>query len=253
MTQRVTGEMRATTILAVRRADGVAMAGDGQVTVGDMVMKHTARKIRRLAGGRALAGFAGSTADALTLFDKFEAMLDRYQGNLRRAAVELTKEWRTDKFLRRLEAMLLVASEDEILVLTGDGDVIEPDDGVAAIGSGGSYAQAAARALVKHTELSAGEIARSAMEIASSMCIYTNDHIMLFTIGGEPSAQNNHNDHHDGSDRASDSDDANHANHANHHDERHAEPARDERHEAEQPTPTSPASPRRRATTQATF
>ncbi len=188
--------MRATTILAVRRADGVAMAGDGQVTVGDMVMKHTARKIRRLAGGRALAGFAGSTADALTLFDKFEAMMDRYQGNLRRAAVELTKEWRTDKYLRRLEAMLLVASTDELLVLTGDGDVIEPDDGVAAIGSGGSYAQAAARALVKHTELSAGEIARSAMEIASSMCIYTNEHILLFTLGDEQSEQ------HDGSDHA---------------------------------------------------
>jgi len=196
MTQRVTGEMRATTILAVRRADGVAMAGDGQVTVGDMVMKHTARKIRRLAGGRALAGFAGSTADALTLFDKFEAMMDRYQGNLRRAAVELTKEWRTDKYLRRLEAMLLVASTDELLVLTGDGDVIEPDDGVAAIGSGGSYAQAAARALVKHTELSAGEIAQSAMEIASSMCIYTNEHILLFTLGDEQSEQ------HDGSDHA---------------------------------------------------
>jgi ATP-dependent HslUV protease, peptidase subunit HslV len=155
MTQRVTGEMHATTILAVRRGNDVAMAGDGQVTVGDVVMKHTARKIRRLAGGRALAGFAGSTADALTLFDKFEAMMERYQGNLRRAAVELTKEWRTDKFLRRLEAMLLVASRDELLVLTGDGDVIEPDDGVAAIGSGGVYAQAAARALVRHTEMSA--------------------------------------------------------------------------------------------------
>jgi len=220
MTQRVTGEMHATTILAVRRADGVAMAGDGQVTVGDMVMKHTARKIRRLAGGKALAGFAGSTADALTLFDKFEAMMDRYQGNLRRAAVELTKEWRTDKFLRRLEAMLLVASADELLVLTGDGDVIEPDDGVAAIGSGGSYAQAAARALVKHTELSAGEIARSAMEIASSMCIYTNDHIMLYTLGDEATAEhaeNAQNNHHDGSD---------HASEANHHDTRDAEPMR---------------------------
>ena len=156
MTQRVTGEMHATTILAVRRGTDVAMAGDGQVTVGDVVMKHTARKIRRLAGGRVLAGFAGSTADALTLFDKFEAMLERYQGNLRRAAVELTKEWRKDKFLRRLEAMLLVASRDELLVLTGDGDVIEPDEGVAAIGSGGVYAQAAARALVAHTEMTRG-------------------------------------------------------------------------------------------------
>ncbi len=226
MTQRVTGEMHATTILAVRRANGVAMAGDGQVTVGDMVMKHTARKIRRLAGGKALAGFAGSTADALTLFDKFEAMMDRYQGNLRRAAVELTKEWRTDKFLRRLEAMLLVASADELLVLTGDGDVIEPDDGVAAIGSGGSYAQAAARALVKHTDLGAETIARSAMEIASSMCIYTNDHIMLYTLGDGANADHaenaeiTRNNHHDGSD---------HANGANHHEERDkrdAEPTR---------------------------
>jgi ATP-dependent HslUV protease subunit HslV len=183
MTQRVTGEMRATTILAVRRDHDVAMAGDGQVTVGDVVMKHTARKIRQLAGGTVLAGFAGSTADALTLFDKFEAMLERYQGNLRRAAVELTKDWRTDKFLRRLEAMLLVASADELLVLTGDGDVIEPDDGVAAIGSGGVYAQAAARALVRHTNLSASEIARAAMDIAASMCIYTNDRILLYTLG----------------------------------------------------------------------
>jgi ATP-dependent HslUV protease subunit HslV len=183
MTQRVTGEMHATTILAVRRGNDVALAGDGQVTVGEMVMKHTARKIRKLADGKVLAGFAGSTADALTLFDKFEAMLERYQGNLRRAAVELTKDWRTDKFLRRLEAMLLVASADELLVLTGDGDVIEPDDGVAAIGSGGTYAQAAARALIRHTEMSAQEIARAAMDIAAGMCIYTNDHIILFTLG----------------------------------------------------------------------
>jgi ATP-dependent HslUV protease, peptidase subunit HslV len=182
MTQRVTGDLHATTILAIRRGSDVAMAGDGQVTMGDIVMKHTARKIRRLQGGQVLAGFAGSTADAFTLFDKFEKMLERYQGNLRRAAVELTKEWRTDKFLRRLEAQLLVASRDELLVLTGDGDVIEPDDGIAAIGSGGSYAQAAARALVRHTELSARDIARSAMEIAASMCIYTNDRILLFTL-----------------------------------------------------------------------
>jgi ATP-dependent HslUV protease subunit HslV len=188
MTQRVTGEMHATTILAVRRGNDVAMAGDGQVTVGEMVMKHTARKIRKLANGKVLAGFAGSTADALTLFDKFEAMLERYQGNLRRAAVELTKDWRTDKFLRRLEAMLLVASADELLVLTGDGDVIEPDDGVAAIGSGGTYAQAAARALIRHTELSAQEITRAAMDIAAGMCIYTNDHIILFTLGESETA-----------------------------------------------------------------
>jgi ATP-dependent HslUV protease subunit HslV len=158
------------------------MAGDGQVTVGDVVMKHTARKIRQLRDGKVLAGFAGSTADALTLFDKFEQMLDRYQGNMRRAAVELTKEWRTDKYLRRLEALLLVASRDELLVLSGDGDVIEPDEGVAAIGSGGTYAQAAARALIQHTQMPAAEIARAAMEIAASMCIYTNDRILLFTL-----------------------------------------------------------------------
>jgi ATP-dependent HslUV protease, peptidase subunit HslV len=176
--------MHATTILAVRQAGSVAMAGDGQVTVGDVVMKHHARKIRRLHGNRVLAGFAGSTADALTLFDKFEAMLERYQGNLRRAAVELTKEWRTDKFLRRLEAMLLVADADQLLVLTGDGDVIEPDDGVAAIGSGGTYAQAAARALVRHTSLPADQVARAAMEIAAAMCIYTNDEIILYTLDG---------------------------------------------------------------------
>jgi ATP-dependent HslUV protease subunit HslV len=189
MTQRVTGEIHATTILAVRQGGTVAMAGDGQVTVGDMVMKHRARKIRRLLGGQVLAGFAGSTADALTLFDKFEAMLDRYQGNLRRAAVELTKEWRTDKFLRRLEAMLLVADRDQLLVLTGDGDVIEPDDGVAAIGSGGAYAQAAARALVRHTSLPAAEVARAAMEIAAAMCIYTNEQIVLFTLDDAPDEQ----------------------------------------------------------------
>jgi ATP-dependent HslUV protease subunit HslV len=195
MTQRVTGEMHATTILAVRRGTDVAMAGDGQVTVGDVVMKHTARKIRRLSGGHVLAGFAGSTADALTLFDKFEAMLDRYKGNLRRAAVELTKEWRKDKFLRRLEAMLLVVSRDELLVLTGDGDVIEPDEGIAAIGSGGTYAQAAARALVQHTDMRAADIARAAMEIAASMCIYTNDRILLFSLDEEAPAAESVADH----------------------------------------------------------
>jgi ATP-dependent HslUV protease subunit HslV len=171
-----------TTILAVRQGRDVAMAGDGQVTLGEVVMKHGARKIRRLAADQVLAGFAGGTADALTLFDKFEGMLERYQGNLRRAAVELTKEWRSDKYLRRLDAALLVASRDEILVLTGSGDVIEPDEGVAAIGSGGMYAQAAATALMKHTELSSAEIVRSAMQIAASMCIYTNDQILLFTL-----------------------------------------------------------------------
>jgi ATP-dependent HslUV protease subunit HslV len=173
-----------TTILAVRQGQDVAMAGDGQVTFGEVVMKHSARKIRRLAGDQVLAGFAGGTADALTLFDKFEGMLERYQGNLRRAAVELTKEWRSDKYLRRLDAALLVASRDEILLLTGSGDVIEPDEGVAAIGSGGMYAQAAATALLKHTGLSSAEIVQSAMQIAASMCIYTNDQILMFTLDG---------------------------------------------------------------------
>jgi ATP-dependent HslUV protease subunit HslV len=182
MAQTQSSKPHATTILAVRRGSDVAMAGDGQVTLGDTVMKHSARKIRKLAGGTVLAGFAGSTADALTLFDKFEAMLERYQGNLRRAAVELTKDWRRDKFLRRLEAMLLLASRDELLVLTGDGDVIEPDEGVVAIGSGGSYAQAAARALLAHTSMTSAEIARAAMQIAASMCIYTNERILLFTL-----------------------------------------------------------------------
>lgn len=185
MTQHEMTPMRATTILAVRRGSDVALAGDGQVTVGDLVMKHNARKIRRLADGRVLAGFAGSTADALTLFDKFESMLERYQGNLRRAAVELTRDWRKDKFLRRLEAMLLVASREELLVVTGEGDVVEPDEGVAAIGSGGAYAQAAARALIAHTQMSAAQIARAAMEIAASMCIYTNDHILLLSLDDE--------------------------------------------------------------------
>ncbi len=174
--------VRATTILAVRRGGQVAIAGDGQVTVGDAVMKHTARKIRLLREGKVLAGFAGSTADALTLFDKFEAQLNTAQGNLRKAAVELTKEWRTDKYLRRLEAMLVVADSEQILVLSGDGDVIEPDGGVIAIGSGGNYAQAAARALLQYTELSAAEIARAALEIAASICIYTNNQITLHVL-----------------------------------------------------------------------
>src|SRR6476660_548256 len=150
-----------TTILAVRKGDTVAMAGDGQVTVGDVVMKRTARKIRKLHGEKVLAGFAGAVADALTLFDKFEAQLNRNKGNLRKSSVELTKEWRTDRFLRRLEAQLIVADPSQLLVLSGDGDVIEPDDGVVAIGSGGPYAIAAARALMQHTDLSAEEVAQT--------------------------------------------------------------------------------------------
>src|SRR5919199_2167878 len=164
-----------TTILAVRRGETVAMAGDGQVTVGDVVMKRSARKIRKLHGERVLAGFAGAVADALTLFDKFESQLQRNKGNLRKSAVELTKEWRTDKYLRRLEAQLVVADPTQLLVLSGDGDVIEPDDSVVAIGSGGSYALAAARALLRHTELPVEEVANEALRIAADLCIYTND------------------------------------------------------------------------------
>jgi ATP-dependent HslUV protease subunit HslV len=170
---------KATTILGVRRGDTVALAGDGQVTLGEVVLKHGARKIRTLREGQVLAGFAGAVADALTLFEKFEAQLKAWDGNLRRASVELTKEWRTDRYLRRLEAQLLVADVDSILVLSGEGDVIEPDDGVAAIGSGAPYATAAAKALLTHTEMDARDIVEAAMRIAANLCIYTNDH---FTI-----------------------------------------------------------------------
>lgn len=179
--------VRSTTIVAVRRDDQVAMGGDGQVTVGETVMKHTARKIRTLYRDQVLAGFAGSVADALTLFDKFEGELERFNGNLRRAAVELTKEWRTDRYLRRLEAWLLVADKDSLLVLSGEGDVIEPDGNVAAIGSGGSYAQAAARAMLDHTQLPAREIVQNAMNIAADLCIYSNHNIAIVTLGEKAS------------------------------------------------------------------
>jgi len=169
----------ATTILAVLREDGIAMAGDGQVTFGEVVMKHGARKIRTLQDGTIIAGFAGAVADALTLIEKFEAQLKAWDGSMRRAAVELAKEWRTDRYLRRLEAQLLIAEVGSVLLISGDGDVIEPDDGVAAIGSGAPYATAAARALLKHTELGAREIALSAMEIAAELCIYTNSHFTM--------------------------------------------------------------------------
>jgi len=175
--------IRSTTIVAVRRYGQVTIAGDGQVTVGDQVMKHTAKKLRTLRNNTIAAGFAGSTADALTLFDHFEQQLDRVQGQLRRAAVEMSKDWRTDKFLRRLNALLLVANNEDIFVLSGEGDVIEPDGGVAAIGSGGGYAEAAARALLDHSELDAPTIAHIALEIAASMCIYTNNHIIEVTLG----------------------------------------------------------------------
>jgi ATP-dependent HslUV protease subunit HslV len=169
----------ATTIIAVLREDGVAMAGDGQVTFGEVVMKHGARKIRTLQDGTILAGFAGAVADALTLIEKFEAQLKAWDGNMRRAAVELAKEWRTDRYLRRLEAQLLIAEVGSLLLLSGDGDVIEPDDGIAAIGSGAPYATAAARALSRHSELGAKDVAMAAMEIAADLCIYTNDHFSM--------------------------------------------------------------------------
>jgi len=174
--------IRATTILALRRDGQVAMVGDGQVTMGDVVMKHHARKIRRLHNGSVIAGFAGSAADGLTLVDRFESRLEQTGGKLRRAAVDLAREWRTDRFLRHLEAELLVVDGEEILVIHGNGDVIEPDENVAAIGSGGLYAQAAASALLRHTEMSAREIAVAAMRIASDMCIYTNADVVLETI-----------------------------------------------------------------------
>ena len=172
--------VRATTILCVRNAGHVVMAGDGQVSVGQTIMKHGARKVRRLHDDQVLAGFAGSTADALTLFEKFEAKLQEFNGNLRRAAVELAKDWRTDRVLRRLEAMLVVADRESSLLISGLGDVLEPDDGLLAIGSGGNYALAAARALVRHAPaMSARAIAESAMRVAAEICVYTNDRFIM--------------------------------------------------------------------------
>ncbi len=171
--------IRSTTVLCVRRDNKVVMAGDGQVTLGDSVIKHGAKKIRRLYQDKILAGFAGSTADAFSLFSRFEGKLDQYHGNLGRAAVELAKEWRTDKFLRHLEALLLVSDKEQTFLLSGQGDVIEPDTGIAAIGSGGPFAQAAAQALADHTQLSPREIAEEAMKIAGRMCIYTNDRVTI--------------------------------------------------------------------------
>jgi ATP-dependent HslUV protease, peptidase subunit HslV len=171
--------IRSTTVLCVRRDGKVVMAGDGQVTLGDSVIKHGARKIRRLYQEKILAGFAGSTADAFSLFSRFESKLEQYHGNVGRSAVELAKDWRTDKFLRHLEALLLVADKEQSFLLSGQGDVIDPDSGIAAIGSGGPFAQAAAQALADHTKLSAREIAEQAMKIAGRMCIYTNDSITI--------------------------------------------------------------------------
>ena len=172
-------EIRSTTILAVRRDGKTAMAGDGQVTVQNMVFKRSARKIRKLHHDSVVAGFAGSAADAFALFSRFEAKLEEFRGNLDRAAVELVKDWRLDRALRRLEALLIAASEKHLYVLSGTGDLIEPDDGMAAIGSGGGYALAAARALMAHTDLPAGEIARESMKVASGIDIYTNDSIIV--------------------------------------------------------------------------
>lgn len=177
-------QLKGTTILAVRHGNSVALAGDGQVTMGQaVIMKHSAKKVRRLHKGDIIAGFAGSTADAFTLFERFEAKLEEHNGNLVRAAVELAKDWRKDKYLRRLEAMLLVADKHNILILSGTGDVIEPDDGIAAIGSGGPYALAAARALCRHATtapaMNAEDIARAAMGIAGEICVYTNNELTV--------------------------------------------------------------------------
>jgi len=172
-------DIKSTTILCVRHKGRVVMAGDGQVSLGQTVMKHKARKVRRIYQDKVLAGFAGATADAFTLFAKFEEKLEQYNGNLLRAAVELAKDWRTDRILRRLEALLIIADKEHSLVISGNGDVIEPDDGVTAIGSGGPYAHAAAKALTQFSELDARAIAEEAMKIAASICIYTNDRIIF--------------------------------------------------------------------------
>jgi ATP-dependent HslUV protease subunit HslV len=171
--------IKGTTILAVKKDNKVTVAGDGQVTLDTTILKHGARKVRRLYNNEVIVGFAGATADAFTLFDRFDQKLEQYNGNLLRAAVELTKDWRTDRVLRHLEALMIAVSKDYSLIISGNGDVIESDDDVMAIGSGGPYAQAAARALVRHTSLSSTEIAKQAMKIAAEICIYTNDHVTL--------------------------------------------------------------------------
>ena len=175
-------KFRSTTILAVRHKGEIAIAGDGQVSLGNTVMKHNAKKIRRLYNNQVITGFAGATADAFTLFDKLEQKLEQYNGNLMRASVELAKDWRTDKMLRKLEAMLVAVDEEHTLLISGTGDVIEPDDGVLAIGSGGPYAQAAALALVQNSDLDAEGICRASMEIAASICVFTNHSIVVEKI-----------------------------------------------------------------------
>ena len=168
-----------TTILAVRRGQHVAVAGDGQVTMQDTIMKHRARKVRKIYHDKIIVGFAGATADALNLYERFEGKLEQFNGNMTRSAVELAKDWRTDKYLRRLEAVLVAVDSDHLFLISGNGDVIEPDEGVLGIGSGGAYAQAAAIALIHHTELDARTIAEAAMKIAASLCIYTNADITI--------------------------------------------------------------------------
>jgi ATP-dependent HslUV protease subunit HslV len=181
-------QYRGTTIVSVRRGGQVAIAGDGQVSMGDTIMKGNARKVRLLAGGRVLAGFAGGTADAFTLFELFEGKLEQY-GNLTRAAIELAKDWRSDRRLRRLEALLCVADSEASLIISGNGDVIEPEDDLMAIGSGGSYAQAAARALLDNTDMSAEKIVRKALGIAASICVYTNENIIVETLSTNEAKQ----------------------------------------------------------------
>jgi ATP-dependent HslUV protease subunit HslV len=174
--------IRATTVVCVRRDGQVAMAGDGQVTVGNTVMKHGAAKVRRLYHDKILAGFAGSAADAFALFSRFEAKLEEYRGNMERAVVELAKDWRMDKYLRQLQAMLIVANSERAYLISGTGDLIQPDDGILAIGSGGAFALAAARALTKHTQMGASDIAAESLRIAAEICIYTNDNITVETL-----------------------------------------------------------------------
>ncbi|MBB5605748.1 MULTISPECIES: ATP-dependent protease subunit HslV [unclassified Janthinobacterium] len=175
-------QFHGTTILCVRRGKQVALGGDGQVTLGNIVMKGTARKVRKLYQGKVLVGFAGGTADAFTLLDRFEGKLEKHQGNLLRASVELAKDWRTDRVLRRLEAMLLVADSESTLVITGNGDVLEPEDGIGAIGSGGTYAQSAAKALQENTDLSPAEVIKKSLTIAAELCIYTNMSHIIETL-----------------------------------------------------------------------
>jgi len=183
------GRIRSTTVICVRRDGHVVMAADGQVTLGDHVLKHSAKKIRRLYQDKILAGFAGSTADAFSLFARFEIKLEQYNGNLGRAAVELARDWRTDKMLRNLEALLIVADAGQTFLISGSGDVIDPDEAIAAIGSGGSYATAAARALLDNTSLSAREVATKSMKIAGEICIYTNDRVTIEELHAEPQSE----------------------------------------------------------------